>query len=247
MLSNSLLCSHLPSRPLHHTIGACDLKLITAPHFHQDLALDIDIRTTTRYAYSYIESAVVKIGDSTLEVSSYGSYILDGVSAAEMPAKIAGFTVEHSNDSKHVHIFEIKLGLDESIVVKTFKDMVSVKLEGADSWRFHGSKGMLGSFDKNGLMLGHDDVTVFDDPNAFAREWQIKSDEPMLFQTRREPQYPQECQLPSIKKESRRLGEATSMEAAEKACAAWPKDMISGCIHDVLSTGDLELALAGAF
>ena len=229
--------------------GACDLKLITAPHFAPGLTLDINIQTTIRYEYSYIESAVVQIGEDSLEVTSFGGYFVDGVSGADMPAQIAGFTVDHFHPSKHVHIFEIQLEEGEKIVLKVFKDMVSVKLEGADAKRFRGSQGMLGSFDQKGLMLGRDGATLIDDPNVFGAEWQIKTDEDMLFQSSRQPQYPQECQLPAVEQESRRrrLGESIAVEAAEKACASWPKLLMSACVHDVLATNDLELALAGAY
>ena len=94
--------------------GACDLKLITAPYFAPDLTLDIDVRTTIRYGYSYVESAAVRIGDSILEVSSFGQYLLDGVSAAKLPAVMAGlFTVEHTQPSDKVHKFEIHLDEEE--------------------------------------------------------------------------------------------------------------------------------------
>ena len=98
-------------------------------------------------------------------------------------------------------------------------------------------------------MLGRDGATLIDDPNAFGAEWQIKADEDMLFQASRQPQYPQECQLPVVEKESRRrrLGESIAVEAAEKACASWPKLLMNACVHDVLATNDLELALAGAY
>ena len=231
-------------------LGACDLKLLTAPFFAPDLVLDIDIRTTIRYQYSYIESAVVKIGESTLEVTSFGGYMLDGVSRAEMPNKLAGFAVDHFQPSKNIHIFEIALNDNEKLVIKTFKDMVSVKLHGAKPDRFHGSQGMLGAYDSNGLMLARDGATILEDGNAFAAEWQIRDSEPMVFQTARAPQFPEACQLPTMTQEEsrRRLAESSiTMEAAEEACASWPKESISGCIHDVLATEDLELAAAGAF
>ena len=41
--------------------------------------LDLHIRTTIRYDYSYIESAAIQIGNDVLEVSSFGSYALNGV------------------------------------------------------------------------------------------------------------------------------------------------------------------------
>ena len=238
--------------PLHSFfyLGACDLKLITAPFFAPDLVLDIDIRTTIRYQYSYIESAAIKIGESTLEVTSFGGYMLDGVSSADMPNQIAGFAVDHFRPSKNIHLFEITLSDDEKIIVKVFKDMVSVKLHGAKPERFHGSMGMLGAYDSEGMMIARDGATILDDHNMFAAEWQIRDSEPMLFQTARAPQFPQACQLPTMSEEEsrRRLAESSiTVEAAEEACASWPRQTISGCIHDVLATEDLELAAAGAF
>lgn len=173
-------------------------------------------------------------------MSSFGQYILDGVSGAELPASIAGFIIEHSQPNDNVHMFEICLEEGESIVIKVFKDMVAVKLQGASGKRYHGSLGMLGSYDNEGLLLARDGATIVDDPNAFAAEWQIKSDEALLFQTKREPQYPLACQFPSTTQEGRRmLGESLSIEAAEKACAKWPKQLISGCVHDVLATNGM--------
>ena len=128
--------------------------------------------------------------------------------------------------------------------------MVSVKLHETNPERFHGSQGMLGAYDSQGLMLARDGATILEDGNAFAAEWQIRDIDPVVFQTSREPQFPKACQLPSITQEEsrRRLAESSvTMEAAEEACASWPNQSIGGCIHDVLATGDLEFAAAGAF
>jgi len=232
-------------------MGECDLKLISAPHFVPDLALalDINIRTSIRYSYSFVESAVVHIGEDTLEVSSYGEYAVNGVESAPMPTVLAGaFPVTHTGNKK-IHLFEIELEAGEKIVLKVYKDMVSIKFMGTEADRFVGSFGLLGNFDKHGMMLGRDGITSFDDPNAFGDEWQIKDNEDMLFVADREPQHPQKCVMPApIKEEtSRRLGGPVVIEAAEAACAHWPKPLMSACVHDVLATNDLELAQAGAF
>jgi len=71
----------------------------------------------------------------------------------------------------------------------------------------------------------------------------------MLFQEVVEPQYPQACRMPSaaaMKRRARRLSEAKiSLEQATKACRNWVKESRESCIYDVMSTGDLEMALAG--
>ena len=68
----------------------------------------------------------------------------------------------------------------------------------------------------------------------------------MLFQANRAPQYPQACFLPDQKaanKISRRLGQkAVSKEDAEAACFAVDISKKAGCVHDVIATGDLEVA-----
>ena len=108
---------------------------------------------------------------------------------------------------------------------------------------------MLGDFD-TGRLLARDGRTVVKDRNDIAKEWQVREDEPMLFQSIQYPQHPQECVLPTEptrKKESRRLGESVARAAAAKACAQWREDEKDLCIKDVLATGDLELAQAGSF
>ena len=105
---------------------------------------------------------------------------------------------------------------------------------------------------ETGQLLGRDGKTVFEDPNDLATEWQFREDldGPMLFGASRHPQFPEKCILPNTaKKESRRAlrAESTiSRQAAEKACAH-RIDNKEGCIHDVIATGDLELAYVGGF
>ena len=95
---------------------------------------------------------------------------------------------------------------------------------------------------ETGKMFARDGTTIIDDPNVFAAEWQIRDDEPMLFNTPRSPQYPETCELPAVKSESRRLREAIFRVSAEKACAKWSEETRDACVHDVLASGDLDLA-----
>lgn len=229
-------------------MGGCDLVLIHAPHFLNSSALEINVRAKVRSEYSYIETAVVKLGEETFEAGSFGDYALNYVSGAEMPASISGFPITHTQLSKKTHVFEIHVTSEEKIVIKTFKDMVSVKIDSADRMRFHGSLGMMGDFE-TGAMLARDGITVIEDPNAFGAEWQVRSDEPLLFQTKEYPQHPEKCVMPDpAKKSERRLGEGISREAAEAACAKWrSEETKDACIYDVIATGDLDLAEAGAF
>jgi len=186
--------------------GACDLVFLTAPKFAgDDKALDIHIRTKTRYEYSFVESAVVRIGSDVLEVGSWGDYFFNGVEGSSK-MQFGDFPVEYSSPAKFVHEWKIVLGDDESITLKTFKDLVrklcirvllpiflfaysyslshlfclshskvSVKLDHADSKRFIGSKGMMGDY-STGQLVGRDGETIFkEDPIAFAAEWQVRA------------------------------------------------------------------------
>ncbi|CAB9523310.1 expressed unknown protein [Seminavis robusta] len=231
--------------------GACDMTLITAKNFTDAMALTVYIRTKIRYNYSYIESAVVQLGTETLEVSSFGEYILNGISNVDTDhLEVAGFPVHYSNPSDKVHVFQIEISDKETVTLKTFEDMVSVNFAAVERERYHGSYGMIGGFDENGLMLGRDGKTIIEDPVAMAAEWQVKDDEPMVFQTAQAPQYPAKCVLPDSTVQEgrqRRLGESLAIEAAEKACAGWDESSRPACVHDVLATGDSDLAAAGAF
>lgn len=229
-----------------------------APHFAADMALRIHIRTKIRYVYSYISNAVLQIGDDVLEVASFGEYRFNGVAHADLshPDSTLGdglYHVQYTHPSPKVHLFEIVLGMDddegiqEKIVIKTFKDMVSVKLEHAGADRFADSVGMMGDF-MTGDMMARNGTTVVDDPNLFAAEWQVRSGQ-SLFQGVASPQYPDPCELPPTEAVAnrRRLSEGVSSEDAKLACADWPDDMRAGCMYDTMATGDLELAMAGAF
>jgi hypothetical protein len=114
--------------------------------------------------------------------------------------------------------------------------------------RQHGSHG----FVRRGSRLGRDGETVIgtkSSPNVFGQEWQVRDTEPMLFQTIRHPQYPVECTMPDpttlAKSRMLRASKVTIFEA-EEACANSGPDMDT-CIFDVMATGDLDMADAGAF
>jgi hypothetical protein len=234
--------------------GECDLVLIHSESFESGKGLDIHIRTKIRRDFSYISSAVLRIGEDILEVASKGVYFLNGVASADLPSEFsglsefAGFAFSHTQPIEHQHVFDVHLFGQQHIILKTYKDFVAVTIEQGNKERFGDSVGLMGSH-YNGNMLARDGRTVIEDPNSFGQEWQVLSTESKLFQEDRLPQHPQTCTLPSPVATSqlrRRLSEAESdlAEAAEKACAQWGEGK-KACIYDVLSTGDLDMAEAG--
>jgi hypothetical protein len=143
------------------------------------------------------------------------------------------------------------LGGRERIKLKTYKDFVSVLIEQGHNKYFADSVGLMGDF-RTGHMVARDGKAVMDDANAFGQEWQVLDTGPNLFQTARLPQHPQQvCTLPPPMQASqlrRRLSQSSSVSqlAAEKACEHWGEGK-DDCVFDVLTTGDLEMAMVGAY
>ena len=233
-------------------IGACDLVLLEVPRFKNGLGLTIHVRTTARYMYSYISSVAIQIGEETLEVSSWGDYIFEGVSQADLPNRLSSFPVSHAQEegSNRRHKFEIDLGLDGKITISSFKDILEVKIENASYGSFHDSKGLMGQFG-SGIMLARDGFSVLEDPAVFGQEWQVGLNETMIFQQARAPQFPEVCIMPSEesakkRRRTRRLGETwVSRDAAEEACNIWGPENKESCIFDVLAMNDVEMAQTG--
>ena len=168
-----------------------------------------------------------------------------------MPNKLADkFLVSQTSEDVKEHVFEISLGGPARMIVKSVKDMLSVKFVDAPGYYFENSVGLMGSY-PTGDRVARDGKTILSDPNAFGQEWQVISDEPQLFMATRSPQHPQKCFLPDAKmkqsRRGRRLGEYIHREAAAKACAEWKEAEREACIYDVLATGDFEIAKAGGF
>jgi hypothetical protein len=199
---------------------------------------------------SYISSVTVRIGTDILELESQGIYYLNGMVGAELPDEFSGFAFSHTKPTDKQRVFAVHFGDGEIINVKTYKDFVSILIEKGQSKNFGDSVGLMGDFGK-GRMLARDGKTaIIDDANAFGQEWQVLDSEPKLFRTLRFPQHPSVCTLPPPVQASqlrRRLLESSVDElTAEKACAQWGEGK-DDCVFDVLTTGDLDMAVVGAY
>jgi hypothetical protein len=230
--------------------GECDLVLLHSSDFGAGLGLDVHIRTKLRRDMSYISAAVLRMGTDVLEVESQGVYYLNGVAGAELPDEFSGFAFLHTQPTNKQHVFEVYMGGRERVKLKTYKDFVSVLIEQGQSKNFGDCVGLMGDFG-NGRMLARDGNTVLDDPNAFGQEWQVLDTEPTFFQTLRLPRHPTGCKMPPPKQASqlrRRLLESSPVKelAAEEACAHWGEGK-DNCVFDILTTGDLEMAVAGSY
>jgi hypothetical protein len=229
--------------------GVCDLALLQFKEFMSGLGLYVHIRTHLRRDMSYISSAVLRIGTDVLEVQSKGVYYLNGVLGADLPSDFGGFKFFHTQPTKKQHVFEVHLDGRERIKIKTYKVFVNVAIEQAQPEHFGESVGLMGAFGTS-RMIARDGKTIMTDTNAFGQEWQVLDSEPKLFREARFPQHPQVCTMPPPMQASqlrRRLSESSGAQlAAEKACAHWGQGK-DDCIFDVLTTGDLEMAVAGEY
>jgi hypothetical protein len=228
-----------------------NLILLQSKEFGSGLGLDVHIRTHMRHDMSYISSAVLRIGSDVLEVESQGVYYFTGVAGADLPSEFGGFEFLHTQPTDKQHVFKVHLGGRERVKIKTYKEFVSVLFEQAQLRHFGESVGLMGDFGM-GRMLSRDGKTIIDDTNAFGQEWQVLDSEPMFSRTVRFPQHPPVCTMPtSVQATSqlrrRRLSDSSINElAAEKACEYWG-DGKNDCVFDVLTTGDIEMAVVGAY
>jgi hypothetical protein len=228
----------------------CDLVLLHNEKFESGLGLDVHIRTELRRDMAYIASAALRIGEDILEVASQGVFWLNGVLNADLPNEFSGFAFSHTQPTDKQHAFEVYLGDRERIKVKTYKDFVSVLIEQGKREHFLDSGGLMGDYPA-GRMIARDGKTVIDDANVFGQEWQVLNTEPSLFRTARFPQYPKVCIMPTFVQAgrlSRLLSESSvdELAAAEKACDHWGEGK-DDCVFDVLTTGDLKMAMVGAY
>ncbi|CAB9509567.1 expressed unknown protein [Seminavis robusta] len=242
--------------------GGCDLVMVSNPDFNNGQGLSVHIRTKIEHWWSYIESAVIKIGDDTLEIKAGvddRQFWVNGKqghrfrASRNLPFTIGGFHGRFRAINRILTQFKLYLPNDQNIVIKSTKNILRVDMENCNEEDFGTSLGLMGTFGE-GLMLGRDGRTVFEDPNEFGMEWQVHSSEPQLFHEAEGPQYPQKCQMPTSKtflrhqeqdREARRLlVEGISREDAESACAIANKDEFNDCVFDVMATNDIDIAAA---
>ena len=92
-------------------------------------------------------------------------------------------------------------------------------------------------------MFSRDGRDLHDDMNALGQEWQVRPDEDMFFWSVHSLQAPERCISPDAQmKETRRLGEGNARATAEKACGHLKGPAFAFCVHDVMVSGNLDVA-----
>lgn len=232
--------------------GVCDLVLLHNPEFYGGLGMYIHIRTKKTRSWSYISTAVVRIGDGLLEVMAHRKqsfYWINGVAGEELKTgvylqtTISSFPIHYRRVNSQKLEYVIYLGKEEKISIMTWNDFVRVDIVDPTIENFGSSIGLMGTFSKS-LKVGRDNSTVFEDLNEFGQEWQVLPSEPKLFHNIEGPQAPEHCDIPETQEIRRRLAESEmSREDAELACAEVKnKDEFELCVFDVIATSDGNVA-----
>lgn len=93
------------------------------PNFAEQRGMTIQIRTTKRYKYSYIESAALQIGADVFQLDSFGAYAFNGISNADLEQVVLAdrYPVAYRRPSDNQHLFDVQLSPDEHIMLSTYK------------------------------------------------------------------------------------------------------------------------------
>jgi len=227
--------------------GACDLVLVKNPSFQNGLGLTIHLRTKFSKMWSFIESAVLRIGNDTLELKGSKDealYWINGEFQGDISQGIAGHHVEFETLSTVSRQLVVNLNGKEKIILKMFRKLVRVDIVFPTKESFGSSEGLMGAY-PTGEKLGRD-KTVIEDINTFGKEWQVLADEDMLFRAGEGVQAPELCPLPDVTAHtlrSRRLGELSiTEEDAKLACARVSPNFFNACVFDVLAINDADAA-----
>ena len=229
------------------------------------------VDTPRGISFSYISGAAVQIGRNLFEVFNNGSILMDGNNATRpfdfndsehLSSTSTSFadhytlTISMKGSKGRIVLFNLDLHNDKRIKIRsnTKSGMIFVDIDGY----FEDSEGLLGSppdpGSNDGKLLSRDrTMDMTGNWNAYGEEWQVRNTDSILFQERRYPQYPAGCvyEDQSAGKEKtkvrRRLlgnnAHGVAREMALEACAHAVGKMKAFCIDDVLTTGDVELAM----
>lgn len=215
--------------------------MVDTPSFSDGLGLKVHIRTSLdpSHSWSYISSAVIQVGDNTIEVTggddTAPTYWINSQEAKDVQdgeELLGDFPILFKRIKDHQARVRLDIGNGNAIAIETYKRFVRVNLANKEPDAFVGSVGVLGSYE--GEMLGRDGQTIIKDPIKFGQEWQVLSSEPMLFHEAGLVQHPTKCIMPDFAAatESRRLGEGISEEDAFLACARVGDANRDACIFD---------------
>ena len=159
----------------------CDMVLLKKENVEEGVDLEVQIRTTIKDSYSYIESAAVKIGNDAMEFQMDAVY-LNGEKKDD-----SAFPVDLGNGNKITKVnpslakgrqfFHITLLNRIILDVYSTKHFMGVKV-GGNSQYLDGSFGMLGDY-RTGDMIACDG-RIMNNFEDFGFEWQVTPSDPKI-------------------------------------------------------------------
>jgi hypothetical protein len=229
--------------------GECDFVMARSSFFANGTGIEIHARTTIVDNWSLISSTAMRLGSDILEINNENIVYLNGVKNVELPLTISGdymvskteemFTNKEETDAKPESMVVYTIQLEKGVVkVSNYRQMLQVDVNSY----LPGTEGMLGLQSTAG-MIGRDRETVLTNANDMGAEWQVRDNEPMLFNEVRAPQYPQTCTLPTVTQ--RRLRQSDNeLKRAEHACADVIASRRHFCVEDAMRSGDITMSNA---
>jgi len=227
--------------------GICDLLLLQNPGFEQGVGLHIHVRTKQIKQFSFISTAVLQIGNDSLEVTGdihenlfWINKRVSKKTDEGIVGKINGYVIKYHRVHIKQHEFFIDLG-DASITMKTYKSFVHVGINNAAKYMFGSSSGLLGAYG-TGALISRDGNKIFDDIEEFGQEWQVSQEDGDLFHNIEGPQAPSRCEIPLASNIRRRLAQSSiTEEEAKLTCVHVNADVFEMCVFDVMATGDNDV------
>jgi len=227
--------------------GICDLLLLQNPGFEQGVGLHIHVRTKQIKQFSFISTAVLQIGNDSLEVTGdihenlfWINKRVSKKTDEGIVGKINGYGIKYHKVHLKQHEFFIDLG-DASITMKTYKSFVHVGINNAAKYMFGSSSGLLGAYG-TGALISRDGNKIFDDIEEFGQEWQVSQEDGDLFHNIEGPQAPSRCEIPLASNIRRRLAQSSiTEEEAKLTCVHVNADVFEMCVFDVMATGDNDV------
>ncbi|CAB9522197.1 expressed unknown protein [Seminavis robusta] len=178
----------------HNTAGSgatCNVILVDSPHFMGGVGLHIQVRLQSTPMWSYMDAAVIQIGEETLEVQGKAKgnnnninnpYWINGV-YQESNLQVSSFPIEFQQLNARQRDFKIDLGQGNMVSIRSFHQYVRVDVQTRDdSDMMEGSFGLLGSF-PDGQWIGKDYQTMVEDANDYGKEWMVDQARNSLFQS----------------------------------------------------------------
>ena len=140
--------------------------------------LELHIRTESRGYWSAVSRVALRFDSEVMEVLLDGTILINGVQPATLPSTLDGiYPLEVTSNAA-----KVLMSGGQYIEIRFYYNNLLVRIDAHGS-DFFESVGMAGTWNTFGL-IGRDGITDYsDDTTAFAVEWEVSGNDPLLFST----------------------------------------------------------------